>query len=316
MIEFEGSYQRLHRVITGCYSFDKAFGNDKEDGFPVKAMCEISGPTGIGKSTVTYWLSAKIASDLKANIAFADLETLDYDYLSILLTNAGYSGKVKFAEGETDGDIVDNLVDIMKLDEYGVGILDSLGAISPVAEVESSSEAANMGRRAKLAAQFSRKLIKAFRDKDKPSVVIFTNHMLPIISLGGKGMVTSGGNVKNYLSGTQMRLSRKEETDDGSYMLEGKVTKNRFGYHNKKFLIFSVAGFGVHTGLTAVKECKLLGYVPQKGTIKLDGKSYGFFNSMIKKHEDKELFQPFIDALKNNNPVIPIENGEIEDDAS
>lgn len=313
-IEIIGETTVIHRTITGFYTFDIAFAGRKgEIGFPVKALLEVYGPSGIGKSTFTYWLASKIAMDLKGNITLADTETMDTSYMKDLMENAGFDGKVKFAEGEKDADLIDNLVTILKSEDYVVGILDSLGAVSPVAEEESSSEAASMGARAKVAARMSRKAIFTFRKKKSPSIIIFTNHMLPVIGFG-HGVVTSGGKVKEFLSGTQIKLSRKEETDEG-YVLFGKVTKNRFGYYKRNFLVYSLAGYGINHNLTAVKECIAFGLAEDKRGIRIGDKKFGYFSRMLDKLDDDEFFQPFHVALAtSSNKSIQTKSTNDDDD--
>lgn len=297
-IELIGETEKVTRVKTGWWSFDHAFVNRAgEIGFPVKALCELYGPTGSGKSTTVYSVSGKIASTLGGSIVLADLETFDPEYATTVWVNSGFSGKVKLAEGKTDGEVLDDLVDALRKEDYTIGMLDSVGAISPIGEADGKLGEANMGQRARLMAQFCRKVVHVGRKREKPCVVFATNHVHAVI--GGRGTTTSGGEVLHYMATVRIRISNKETFDDGSYIVGGKVDKNRFGYKGRNFSLFVLAGMGVHTGLTALHDCILLGLASCERTVKMDGKSYGYMNNILKGAEDAEIFAPFLQAINN-----------------
>jgi RecA/RadA recombinase len=307
---FIGETTQIHRVITGWHTFDQAFKNNREEiGFPVKAQCEIYGPQSTGKSTFVDCLAGKICQKIGSNIVFADFETFDPMYMKGLLDNMGYDGNIYIALGDTDEKIIDNFTGKLWEEGYSVGIIDSIGAISPVAEVQGSIGDANMGARARLAARVSRRSIHIARMTKKPMIVLMTNHMLPILGMG-KGTTTPGGKVKGFMAGAQIKLSRKENYEDGSYWLCGKVEKHRFGYDKHLFYLFVLAGFGIHAGLTAVRDCIILGLAKEERTIKLGDKSFGYFKGMIENNLDNNLFQPFVEALKTkpNNIVSETTN--------
>jgi hypothetical protein len=279
-------------------------------------MCEVSGNPGVGKSTFCYALSALIAKELDSNVAIADLEDrIDEDFLRIVMGNVGFQGTVNNAEGDLDGEKIYAMLDLLEKGDkqkntYSVGILDSIGAISPVSEVEGNPEDANMGRRAFLANKVSRKAIKLSNVKRVPYVVLATNHVHSVI--GGRGTLTPGGKGKEYLSTTRIRLSVKEQFDDGSTLIGGKVDKNSFGYSKRSFYVFNVAGWGIHPGLTALQDCVLLGIATNSRVVKLGDKSYGYLKQIIAQADDQELFQPFLDALKasSGGEVISEESEE------
>ena len=135
-MEIIGDSITLCRVETGFWSLDRAFENHKHKvGFPVRGICELYGPTGAGKSTIAYCLSGRIAQALGSNISLADLEMYDPEFLVDLLDNVGFSGKLHLVEGPTDEKLLDALIDDLRSNDYCIGILDSLGAISPIADV-------------------------------------------------------------------------------------------------------------------------------------------------------------------------------------
>ncbi len=304
-INILGDAPTIKRLETGLWSFDRAFENRKgEIGFPLGKGTEVFGPNFCGKSTITYGLSGLIATHQKKNIALADLEGFDPDFLITVLETAKFSGDVQYIQKESDEDVLDELVVFMRDKAYGVGILDSIGAISPISEQEGAIGEANMGRRAKILAQFTRKSLKILRNPDAPSIFMI-NHSYPRI--GGRGSDTPGGEVKKYLASMRIQVKRRyfknkyEEYPDGSYVIEGKVIKNRWGLRNKTFWLFVLSGKGIHKGLTAMYDGFQTGVVGRKKIITISETSFGYMKNIVEEAQkgNDEFFEPFFEALKN-----------------
>ena len=304
-VEIVGTPARVARIVTGLYSFDHAFvGLAGKIGFPM-SLIEVAGPTGCGKSTSAYSLCGLLSTliaplvDIPIDIALADFEGYDPEFLVAVLEHAGFDGKIKAIQEDTDGKVLDELVASIKGD-FSLGIFDSVAAISPLSEIEGKIEEANWGRRAILVNQFCRKIIRIIRD-DPLKAVFMINHVHA--SMGGFGTVTPGGVSKNYLSAVTMRVKRKEEFDDQSYVIEGTVRKNRFGYRNRKFYLFVLAEKGIHLGLTAMYDCFLLGLAERGKTIKIGDQKFGYLTKLVDKAQagENEIFEPFLDLLKGCN---------------
>jgi len=289
------------RIITGLQSFDRAFENKRGDiGFPAGQATEIAGPTGCGKSTTVYGLAGIIAKWREQGIVLADLEGFDPEFLTDIMGYTGFDGSVYVVQDETDEALLDKMVKKLKEDKFGVAILDSIAAISPVSEKEGDLGAANMGRRAMLVGQLSRKTTHYFLNhKDKNLFVI--NHIHPNIM--GFGYVTPGGESLKYLCAVRIRVKRKKDFPELSYVLEGKVVKNKFGYGDRQFYLVLLSGKGIHKGLTALWDCSELKLITSdRNIIKIDGKSHGHIKTLFKNaHEGKdEVFDPFIEILERH----------------
>lgn len=288
------------RLITEWYSFNQAFKNYEGDiGYPLGKSAEVYGPTHCGKSTFCYALSGKIASEIGGNIILGDLEGFDPIFLSNILEHSGMmEGKVFHISKEKDEELLDEMTELFLEEDNRIGILDSVGAISPIGEQEGDLGDRNMGQRAFLMAQFVRRLNHVFNIFPGQKNMLMTNHVHP--RLGGPGFVTPGGEAKNYLNSIQIRVKRKEEFDDGSYILEGKVIKNRWGYRNRIFYLHILSGVGVHTGLTAMFDCFMLKLASRAKTISMNGNTFGYYKTLIKKayNGETEIFLPFIEKLQ------------------
>ncbi len=302
-----GDAPKITRQVTGLYSFDRAFINKKgEIGFPIGIGAEIFGATHIGKSTLTYGLAGLIANAQSKNIALADFEGFDPDFLVSVLETVKFNGNVQYLRSKGDEETLDSLLSQLYEDDYSVGILDSVGSISPVSEVEGDLGDANMGRRAFLMAQFSRKAMRLIHFN--PSKVIFViNHYYPTI--GGRGGDTPGGEVKDYLLSVRIHVKRKYlkgkyvEYPDGSYIIEGTVKKNRWGFKDRTFNLFVLAGKGIHLGLTAMYDCITLKRATADKSIKIGDKSFGYMKDIVEQAQqgNETFFMPFFEALNTHN---------------
>jgi len=313
-----GNVSPVTRVITGLYSFDHAFINQNGDiGFPIGKGVETFGATHLGKSTITYGIAGIIANSLQKGIILADFEGFDPAFLTTVLQSSGFDGNVLCIQEDDDETSLDTLLSSLRKPEYCVGIVDSVGAISPVSESEGELGEANMGRRAFLMAQFTRKGLKLLRSAESKTIFMI-NHAYP--KIGGRGMTTPGGEVKNYISTIRIQLKRKyikgkyEEFPDGSYIIEGTVVKNRWGLKDRTFNLFVLAGHGIHTGLTAMYDAINLGLVTRGRTMKIGDKSFGTMKEIVQKaHEGNvEFFEPFHSLLKDTNDTLIEEADEAE----
>jgi hypothetical protein len=157
--------------------------------------------------------------------------------------------------------------------------------------------------------------------KNTDRLVFTINHVHP--QMGGMGTTTPGGETLKYLYAGRIKIKRKEEFPDGSYIIEGTIMKNAFGYKGKVFYLFIRAGYGIHHGLTALYDCIVLGLAKRskQGIISMGDQSFGRLSGWVKSPEDKD-FTPFYDAIKSLQQVDDLGNGyaqvfeEIEDDQS
>jgi recombination protein RecA len=310
-INIIGDAPTIKRLETGLHSFDRAFENRKgEIGFPLGKGIEVFGATHIGKSTIAYGLAGIIASIQERNIALADLEGFDPDFLITVLENSGFSGDVYNIQEDTDEKALDKLASFVKDDDYGVAILDTIGAISPISEQEGAIGEASMGRRAKIMAQFVRKCMKRLRKPNAPTIFM-VNHEYPRI--GGLGSITPGGEIKKYLASMRVKVKRVyyknkyAEYPDGSYVIEGKVIKNRWGFKDRPFWLFVLAGRGISKGMTAIYDASRLDLLTlDRNIVKIGDTSFGHIKKLIQEAQDgnEEPFEIFYELLRSQDKEI------------
>jgi hypothetical protein len=224
------------------------------------------------------------------------------------MASVGFDGTVKVLYDIEDEKQLMDTLDLLSdpKSKYNVAILDSVSAISPISEMSGDIGEANMGKRASAMAQFSRKALHIFRFAKIPKTILAINHWRPTMS--GRGWESPGGIVKNYLLTVRILLKRVEEFPDGSYILQGKVEKNRWGYSDRIFHVFMLAGHGLHKGLSSVWDCIVLKLaILKNGVVYIDTQSYGRLSTLVKSAKiGEDVFQPFRNELEKLN-------GNIED---
>jgi RecA/RadA recombinase len=305
-----GTQSKPHRIVTELHSLDRAFtNNDGDIGVVIGIGYEIFGLNHTGKSTFAYSLASIIGKLTPGDIALADFEGYDSNFLSKVATTNGFSGKVYVISEPDDEDQLDGLIESLRKN-CCVGILDSIGAIAPMAETKGDIGEANMGRRAFLIAQFARKGLKLFRfSKDK--TILMINHWYP--RLGGYGFDTPGGEAKKYIASIRIKLQRKETFPDKSYALLGTVVKNRWGFQDQTFNAFMLAGFGLHHGMTALWDCIMYKIIKRtKSGLSLNGENIGTLGhyAVSAKKGETEIFNQFYALLKeyNGKPETEVED--------
>ena len=274
-----------------------------------------------GKSTFVHSLSCILARETNSNIVLADFEGLNVKLLTANAELQKFDGEFYRIQDVKDETVLQELLKSMgdKKKHYAVGIVDAVGSISPVSEAEGDLGDANMGRRALLMGQFSRRVNHILINNHDKSMLLI-NHQHPRIGMGF-GMTTPGGETKKYSASiriqiSRMRLKNKEETfPDGSYIIKGSVVKNRWGLEDRDFYAFVLAGKGVHIGLTNMYDGIILGLVSRERSIKIGDTNFGYLKDLIAHAQagDDEYFKPFHDVLTDKVEFIK-EDIEEEDE--
>lgn len=325
-IEFTGSHNPISRIVLPFHSINHALKGllPDEFGFPTRTVVELYGATGIGKSTLATALASYVSQALGSlEIDYLDLEGQDQKIIERVLKLSGYTAKFNWvtpAKSKGKADLSDEAMLSALLDGFHreppcVGVLDSVAAIAPRAEVEGDIGDANMGRRAFGMAQFSRGVSRALRASDVPTALFMINHWYEKMGTIGpaKQYTAPGGVVKENLEKLRIQvkvpwvdyLSSGDGKKDGrweeGWIVEGRVEKNRSGQKNTIFQVFLYGGQGVHVGMSAVIDCLAGGLAEVKtgGKLVMDGQDFGLLSKIVSnKQDDREFFQPFHNALR------------------
>ncbi len=299
-------YERVMATIdivpterTGLPSLDNALGG----GLRIKSRLEIAGPEFSGKTTLSMALAAKVSEPDK-RVVLVDLEGVGDGKYAMQVAGAyrPWKGKLWVAPtehkvkgkpiGTTPTDRADYaLAEFDKDDVYAI-VYDSLGVHEAARAFEGSVGDANMGR----AANEVKNIYNLFWHKAalKDRAYFFaTNHVHP--KLDGKGgSETSRGMAPRYHSDYRMRVWTKHDTDE-CWTVQGTVYKRR-SPGTGDFAVELVPQEGIHWGLSAVQDCLRFGLADLDRTVKMDGKSYGYYSKIVEQRDDEDLLRPFVAA--------------------
>lgn len=353
MANISGTYPKIDRVETGFWSLDRALSGEVNGkpslGVPM-TFIEVFGFQAIGKSTFITSLMAIISNFYDKKVAYVPFEHVDRELMGAILDHHGCNNEItllgswdtvkkfyptyKNKKGEklTDELLLDCLIAAANDESYCAGVIDSLSTIVTVAEVESSVADRNMGR-ARVVSAFSRAILHAQRNREEsPFVTFVLSHKTSPMGGGAPtntGAPTTGGEVKKNVSKVRIGLRRLQEPsfemdsqknlyEDNAYILEGKVEKNNFGRDDKKFWVAMLGGKGAHLGLTAMYECKKLGIASFGKSVNLGGQKFDSVAKMTAHAHagNNDIFQPFIDALKNPSKIAKVEHESEEAEPS
>lgn len=319
-VQIVGSYPFITRSRTGLFSLDLALSDRGNLGAPMRSIYEIYGYPNSGKSTLSYYLAGKLSGG--QSIAVCDLEMLDRAYLQKAVGMSGFEGDVHIMDvTDPKGKLQTHEQMLMEMCSYlettsGTVILDSVGAIQPIAEAAGDFGEAFVGKRAKLVAQVARALSGALRIKKNEAAAFVINHTHQII--GGRGHTTAGGETLKYMAAVRIMIWTEEtiKTDDEKvlgYLAAGQVEKLRFGGRGRSFNYYIVPGIGVHPGASAMFDCFALGLAERSTTVKLDGKSLGYLKKDLLEYAmsgKNRKFEPFQEALVAYEETLRYEDPE------
>ena len=317
------------RIVTGLHSFDWSFaGVEDKPGLPLRSIVEITGTQGIGKSTFMFSIAGSVAGQLHRGLTLIDFERQNESTLSNCLELSGFNGEVDWASYITGADAKkkedvtsENILNISTVkcgkSSPDVVMIDSIAAFTPTAMHEGGLGDANMGIRAKIIKAWFLRTLKPLLENPQPNTVFYTNHLYPVIGAFRPSMNSpvptdsAGGTAVGYLSTQSIDLKKLfgfEYPEQGGWVLEGKIAKNRdgFGKESKKsFYVYVQAGEGISKNLTSVIDCYMYGIVKSSATkvtdsakITLDGQDMGKFRDLIAERHNDSIFIPFHNALK------------------
>jgi RecA/RadA recombinase len=331
-IKFTGDTpHNAERILTGWYTLDKALGDHLGNrGWPNGSLCEMYGPKGAGKTTISTWLAGKIAAATGNIIDYCDLEGQSDKTIMSILENAGFDDTLRWVgmrKGETPEAMIDRFIDQCFKDDAGIGIFDAIGAYTSGAEFKGKLTDKNVGEKPFVMGRVAGRLLRAVLTSTYSRTIFLLNHEHPTFgSLVRGGTATGGGEKKKYLSHERIRvqqayLGTSVINFEKGYLIKGKVDNNRFGYDKGLFYGFIIKGQGIHIGLTAMWECIALKYASvsadaiREGTsVKMDGTNFGKIGDIIE-NRDKEpgFFLPFINSLAQHDTESNLEDPDEEE---
>jgi recombination protein RecA len=253
--------EKVEGVSTGIFSLDKALGGC----IPFGRITELYGSESSGKTTMALNIIAQ-AQKLNHNVAFIDAENaLNISWAKTLGVNVDNLLISQPDSGEQALDIVETLV---KSGEVSVIVVDSVSALTPMAELEGEMGDAHIGLQARLMSQAMRKLSSAIR-KYKVALIFINQIRMKIGVLFGSPETTSGGRALKFFSSIRVDMRRvsniKDKDGIKGILIKAKVVKNKIAppFRESQFEVLFDSGINFVGDL--VKEGISKGIVEQKG---------------------------------------------------
>ncbi len=220
----ENVAMNVEAIPTGSFTLDNALGIG---GVPRGRIIEIYGAESAGKTMIAQSI---IAETQKAGgtAVFVDVEhALDPEYARKLGINTDTLYISQPDSGEQALEITEQFIRSGSID---VIVVDSVAALSPLAEIEGEMGDSHVGLLARLMSQGLRKLTAAVSKTN--CVCIFINQLREKVGvLYGNPEVTTGGRALKFYSSVRLDVRRGELIKDGSniigHKVKVKVVKNK-----------------------------------------------------------------------------------------
>lgn len=171
-------------------------------GLPKKRLVEIAGEAGAGKSTLCMQIVAE-AQKQGQRCLWADVEA---SYVPRYGTLLGVdNAKLGMIQAETGEEALDMVEDAIRSKDWDLVVLDSIGALTPRAELEKRAGETVIGGQARLVAPFMRKIAPRLGPANVCFIVI--NHLKTDIMTGS--VKAAGGAALEYHKALSIRLKKK-----------------------------------------------------------------------------------------------------------
>jgi recombination protein RecA len=307
------------RLPTGIFAVDFAIGG----GVPIHATTCLWGPESGGKSNLSInamamvpkicWSCYRILKECKCSTnplrlrsAWLDVEgTFDRDWAERIGANPEDYVLCLGEYGEQYSNIAD---DVLRADDCGLVVIDSLAALVPADEMDSAAEDQFYALQARLIGRMVRKIKQRLireRKREHPCTVIFINQMRTKVGkvFGDPETMPGGHGMKHEFSLLLRCVKKTMKSGDGpdaKYKDDKRQKKlgERFSFSIRKAKVQTLAGVGEYVRLLEdipafdLKKGQvddyttLLNYAKQFGIVSKDGTSWKYFDRKASRQED------------------------------
>ncbi len=211
-------------ISTGSILLNDAIG---VGGYPKGRVVEIYGPESSGKTTMAFLAIAE-AQKKGGLAAFIDAEhSIDIKHAEKMGINLDKILISQPDSGEQALSIVDHLV---STGEFSIIVIDSVAALTPIAELEGQMENQTIGAQARLLSKSMRKLSGSINKTN--TIVIFINQIREKVGvIFGNPEVTPGGRALKFAASLRLDIRIKERIKlENNYIgqkIKIKIVKNK-----------------------------------------------------------------------------------------
>lgn len=286
-------------IPTGILPLNVALG---VGGYPRGRIVEIFGPEGSGKTTIALCAIAEVQK-MGGTAAFIDVEhAIDKNLAQALGVNTQNLLTAQPDSGEQALFIVDMLV---KSGTFDLIVVDSVAALTPMAEIEGKIGETQLGLHARLMSYALRRLAHSIYQTN--SIVMFTNQLRSAISTGystGPTETTTGGRALRFYASIRLEVRRGKKIDKGDltigHELYLKVVKNKLAPPFRTAHASLIYGKGIPMGVAVVDMAIDYDVIVKKGSwLAYKGETIGQGKEAVAKFltANPKLQQEIIDAI-------------------
>jgi recombination protein RecA len=279
-------------IPTGCLSLDVSIGTG---GIPVGRFTEIYGSEGAGKTTIALSIARK-AIKLGKKVLYVDAENmLDVALIPDILGEAFPEDMFVLIQPDTAEAVLTIIEHGIESGEFGLIVLDSIGALAPEVEKEKDLDEMQMGTTPKLLAKFFRRNSYAVRHSN--TAVLLINQVRDNIGSYSKGFTVPGGHALKHFCAVIISLSKGQEIKQNSEAVGITTTfvikKNKLSAPFRGYTLPIIFGQGVDY----YKD--LLNFTEDIGVVAKAGPYYKFQEVQLGKGVVNS-----IEFLKNNPETL------------
>ncbi len=254
-------------IPTGSLALDLALG---VGGIPRGRVIELFGPESSGKTTLALHIVAE-AQKRGGLAAFVDAEhALDPEYAKRLGVKTNELLISQPDNGEQALEIVDSLV---RSGSVEVVVIDSVAALTPIAEIEGEMSQQHIGVQARLMAKALRKLTASIA-RTKTSVIFINQIRMQIGIMFGNPETTPGGKALKFFSSVRIEVRKAAQIKKGEEVIGNRV--NAKIVKNKVAPPFRRAEFDIFYNEGISKDAELLTLGEKYAVIKKAGASFTY----------------------------------------
>lgn len=278
-------------ISSGSIGLDLALGG----GFARGRVAEMFGWESSGKTTLALHLVAEVQKK-GLKVGYIDLENaLDVYYAEALGVNVDFENNFILSQPDDGETALEIVRELLKVDDIGLIVVDSVGALLPKAVLQGEAGDAKIGLAARLMSSMMPVIAQAANKSN--AIVLFINQKREKIGvMFGNPETTMGGNALKFYASQRLDVARSGQEKDGDEVTANKtrvkIVKNKVAPPFKK------AEFNIEFGTGIDKISELIDLAVEFSLIKKSGSWYSYGDTKLGQGASG------VKSILNDNPEL------------